>query len=444
MRPGAQQEPSGLSPQAEQRRTGHKRGEGAGQQGVGIGGGAAGGVGAFGQVLAQVEQHTGDVDLHGASVAAGAAQGRGVGQVFGLGQAHEFRGYDGADGAGIDPSVGVAAHALVDGADVEAGAAADAVEGFAEGGVGQQAAAPVVHDDQVELFRAVLVGGAAGAGDHADIGGDALAGGGTGEQTEEHGQVGEGGDDFFHTGEADMDAGRGGAEASVAFVGDDGQGAGFGDEEVGAADAEVGVQELLAQGHSGDAGHFRDVFRVGYAQPVGEEPGYLGAGFVEGRGDQVGRGFAGELDDVFAQVGFKDGDALGFQDGVEAEFLGDHRLAFGDDADAAGAGDLGDDGVGLGGVGGEVDLPAGGGYIAFQHRQVVVQVGDGVFLDGAGLPAPGFPDGGGDFGHRFTAGAVKAAAGAAQSLAQLVVVDGGLRGGNELAGGYFSHRSAIG
>ena len=64
----------------------HNRGEAAGRQSVGVGGGGRDGVGALGEVAAEVEQHSGDVDLHGAGIPAGAAQGGRVGQVFGRGQ----------------------------------------------------------------------------------------------------------------------------------------------------------------------------------------------------------------------------------------------------------------------------------------------------------------------------------------------------------------------
>ena len=333
----------------------------------------------------------------------------------------------------------MAAYALVNGTDVEAGAAADAVEGFPEGRVAEEAAASVVHNDQVELLGAVLVGGAARAGYHAYVGCEPLSGGGAGQDPEEYGEVLERGDDFFHSGDADVDTRGGGAQAAVAFVGDDDEGAGFGDEEVGAADAQIGVQEVLAQGYPGDAGQLGDVVGVGDAEVFGEEAGDLSAGFMEGRGDQVGGRFLGQLDDVFAEVGFEDGDALGFQDLVQPQFLGDHGFAFGDGAHIPGAGNFGDDGVGLTSVGGEVDLAAGGGYFPLQHSQVVVEVGDGVFFDAAGLLAPAFPDGGGGFGDGFAAGAVETIAGAAQGLAELGVLHCGLGRGDEIASGHFSH-----
>ena len=44
-----------------------------------------------------------------------------------------------------------------------------------------------------------------------------------------------------------MDARAGRRQSAVAFVGDEHDGAGLGDGEVGAGDAEVGLAELLAQ-----------------------------------------------------------------------------------------------------------------------------------------------------------------------------------------------------
>ncbi len=93
-------------------------------------------------------------DADRASLPAGAAEARGVGQVLRVLLSLEERGYDGAYRAGVGRAVGVAAGLAVDRADVQAGAAADAVEGLLELRA-EQLGAAVVHEDEVQLLRPV-------------------------------------------------------------------------------------------------------------------------------------------------------------------------------------------------------------------------------------------------------------------------------------------------
>ena len=164
---------------------------------------------------------------------------------------------------------------------------------------------------------------------------------------------------------------------------------------------------------------------------------------MQGRRHQVRRRFLGQLDDVLAQVGLEHVNALLFQNVVQAQLLGDHRLALGDRSDALLAGNLGHDGVGLRRVPREMHLPAGGPHVALQHRQVVVKVGDGVLLDAASLLPPVLPHILGHFGNRFPARAVEPAAGAAQRLPQLLIPHRRLRRRHEFAGCHLRHRSAL-
>src|SRR5439155_4290589 len=80
---------------------------------------------------AQVEQQVRDVDLHRAHFAAGAAQRRGKGQLAGALEAGKLGRYQSADGATLDPAVGVPADLPVDRAGVEASVAANTKERLA-------------------------------------------------------------------------------------------------------------------------------------------------------------------------------------------------------------------------------------------------------------------------------------------------------------------------
>ena len=126
------------------------------------------------------------------------------------------------------------------------------------------------------------------------------------------------------------------------------------------------MKELFSQRLSRCRRQGVDVLVIRYTQFVGKEASNLLFGFVQCRGDQVEGSFFRQLDDVFAQVGFVDVDPLGLQCRVETQFLGHHGLAFGCYPDVAGPHQFRHDFVGLSGVFGEVDEPAGFGDVLFQ------------------------------------------------------------------------------
>src|ERR671921_633424 len=84
----------------------------------------------FDLAVAKLQEEVVQRDAHGARLRARAAEGGGVRQVSGLLVPLEQGRYDGADRAGIGRAVGVTAGLAVDGADVQTGPAADAVEGL--------------------------------------------------------------------------------------------------------------------------------------------------------------------------------------------------------------------------------------------------------------------------------------------------------------------------
>ncbi len=86
-----------------------------------------------------------------------------------------------------------------------------------------------------------------------------------------------------------MQAGQGGDHAAIAFVGNDANATGFGNAEVRAADADIGLQEGRAQVAAGSRGHGFHVFGVGHSQQVVEGLGDFLAAQVHRGGDDVGR-----------------------------------------------------------------------------------------------------------------------------------------------------------
>src|SRR5256884_393826 len=100
-------------------------------------------------LAAELDQHPGNVDADGAGVGARAAERRGVRQLLHGAGAVEHRGQEDADRTRIRVAVRVAADLPVDGAHVEARAAAQAVERLAER-AGDLRDAAVVEEHQME------------------------------------------------------------------------------------------------------------------------------------------------------------------------------------------------------------------------------------------------------------------------------------------------------
>src|SRR5208337_1902478 len=168
-----------------------------------------------------------------------------------------------ADGADIDMAVIVAAHQRIDGTDIGAGAAADAAQDLGKDRIPGQGQAAVVQEDHVHLLAAPRAGAALGEpGDPGDIGGDQLAGGVLGQNLQDAQGRGQVRHQFIQAHQGYMDGWQGGGEAGVTLIGNDSQGAAGGNGEVGAADAHVGGQELLAQLPPGHLYQLADVVRV--------------------------------------------------------------------------------------------------------------------------------------------------------------------------------------
>jgi hypothetical protein len=119
-------------------------------------------------------------------------------------------------------------------------------------------------------------------------------------------------------------------QVAIALIGDDDRCAGLGDQQVGAGDADIGLEIFLAQ----HLARFAE-------QRAGSERSRSLARCVCTRGsvldlltcdmhrrrDDVARMFAAQLDDVFAEIGLDRLDAVGREVVVERDLLGDHRLA---------------------------------------------------------------------------------------------------------------------
>ena len=165
---------------------------------------------------------------------------------------------------------------------------------------------------------------------------------------------------------------------------------GFRDQEVGAGDADVGVQKSAAQHRAGIGQETIEVVGIPVLEAfmvAVEEFADLAAVLVDSRCYDVTRCLAGKLHDIFAQIGFDGFDACGFEPGIEADLLAHHGLALGDDRSPGIPADLQDDPARLGVVPRPVNLTAGGQHSAFECHKVGVEMIQHMILDGDGLVA---------------------------------------------------------
>ncbi len=107
----------------------------------------------------------------------------------------------------------------------------------------------------------------------------------------------------------------------------------------------------------------------------------LGRVEVHRRGDDVARHLVPELDDVLAEIGLDRRDAVAFEVVVEADLLGDHRLALGHGPRPRGPADAEDDVPRLRRIAGEMHLPAGRRDLLLVALEVEVEMGERMVLD---------------------------------------------------------------
>ena len=108
---------------------------------------------------------------------------------------------------------------------------------------------------------------------------------------------------------------------------------------------------------------------------------------MDRRRDDVGGRFAAQLNDVLAEVGFDRLDARRLERVVEADLLGDHRLALGDAFRAHRLAEVDDDLARFLGVLRVVDFAAARADLLLVGFEIKVEVGERVILDRLGAVA---------------------------------------------------------
>ena len=175
--------------------------------------------------------------------------------------------------------------------------------------------------------------------------------------------------------------GRGTGQPGVAFVLDDDDCAGVGDDEIRPGNSDARVQKFGAQSDARFGGQLlggRVRWRI-------EHLGDLFDGLVQGGRDDVIRSLLGKLNNVLAEVGFNHFDAARFQVMVEVNFLGDHRLRLHDQLDAALASQIRYELTGFAGVARPDEFAAAGGNVALQFFEVIIEMVERMFLDVVGV-----------------------------------------------------------
>ncbi len=253
-------------------------------------------------------------------------------------------------------------------------------------------------------------------------------------------------DDLLDAGDGDVDGRCGGAHAAVAFVLDQAQGAGFGDGEIDAGEADFGFLEFLAQDVAADLDERIDVVGVIDAGHLFmEQAGDFLLGLVDRRHDDVRGLFVGQLDDVFAHVRFQRLDAGRFGGVVEFDFLADHGLALDHLGRAVALDDAEDDRVGLVRRFRPMHLDAVAGQVGFEAFEQFGQLGQVVLADRFAQVAQAFQFlGVGELGGALAHQEIHRAT---EALAQEGVVDDRLGTGAEAFGrlevqGMLAHASS--
>ena len=183
------------------------------------------------------------------------------------------------------------------------------------------------------FLRAVDVARPARAGRQRRIDRHILAGRRARQHAQQLRGVGERRHYLLQRGDDDVNPGQDLRQIAVALVGDDDRASRLGDEKIRAGDADVGGKELVAQDGARLAEQLLGLRKVARRRQIAMGAAKVGfdvvAADMDGRRDDVRGRLAAQLDDVFAEIGLDRLDSRRFQRRVEADLLGDHRLALG-------------------------------------------------------------------------------------------------------------------
>ena len=267
----------------------------------------------------------------------------------------------------------MAANRPIHGTGVQTCAAADARENFG-GLAGEDPAAAVVEQHDVQLLRTVRLAGRTRTANHRGIDGELLPGRRPGKHFETAIQIGQPRHQLFNPHHHHVHPRQRRDHPGVALIGDETDRPVFDDAEVGAGDAHLGAEERVAQPQPRRRRQLPGLVRIRNVQLLLHHATDVLAGQVNDRGNDVRRPIVRQLHDVLAEIGFNHLHTGAFEGGVEMGLFRDHRLALHRHSRARRRGDAGNDPVRL--VGGlrPVDLGAVGGELRFEALEVLGEV----------------------------------------------------------------------
>ena len=295
---------------------------------------------------------------------------------------------DRANGARNRRRIAVPTAASIDGTGVEARTAANAAEGFAKSRAAEKLTSTIVDDHDVEFLRRAW----ARPTEMRGVGRNGLSGRRAREQPQEGREVFLLRNDLLETNARDVKAWKRRSKIGIAFVRDDDEASGFGDGEVDAGESGFGFQKTISKVSARDVGQLSRIIEVRCASH------FLRKKFADFRSLQMNGwhhdmagGFAPKLHDSLAEIRVDDFDTLGFEVGIESAFLGEHRLALHDMANATVPQKAGDDFVVLVRISRPMNDGSGGGRVLFEFTPEFWKFGECGSLDRAGLIAQSLP-----------------------------------------------------
>ncbi len=174
---------------------------------------------------------------------------------------------------------------------------------------------------------------------------------------------------------------RGDALPGIAFVLDDADLTGLGDEEIPAGHPKIRPAKFLPQILAGLHGQAFGIFVVRRFEIFAEQLRDRRHILMNDRRDEMARPVLPDLNDEFAQVGFNYFESGVFHRVSQLDFLTGHRLALDASAAVARAGDFENDPPGVRTGGGEVDMPAVGTHLRGKLFQIIIKMIERMLLD---------------------------------------------------------------
>ena len=335
----------------------------------------------------------GQWDTYRAHAFAAPAEGRGIGQVAALIHADQRRGEHRTHRAGIDPAVSVAAHRMIDRAVVHTRAAADTAQHVLKFRA-KHIGAAIVEQNNVIFLRPVDIAGAARAGGEGGIDSDFLSRGRARQYTHDLRGILQSGHQFFYRCNNNMHPGQNLRQVAIALIGDNDGSAGFSNEKIRAGNANVRGKKFIAQNGACFGEKLHRLAEVARRIQMGMDTAkirfHLTCIEMDGGRDDMAGGFAAQLDNIFAKVGFHRRHARALNRGIEVDLLRDHAFALRHGFGPAPLADFQHGGIGLRRSAGKMDMAAAGLHLGLIGLDIKVEMGKSVVFNVARGITQGF------------------------------------------------------